>query len=129
MKKFLLLLGVVWCLQADKASDDDIVVPRVVITNFFDIVLSAMNLAASKGDQKAQLSAGTKIAQSLCNIFLLATKRLPNKELMTTEEFRDNMVEALQEMNIPELLAEECQQKRHIFISLLEESEQIVQPS
>lgn len=125
MKKFLLLLGFVGGMQA---HEDDID-PHTVIEIFFNIVINSMNLAlAPKGDKKAQLNACTQIMNSICNICLLTTKP-PRKGLMTTAEFRNNMLATLQEMHIPELLAEECQQKRHIFISLLEESEQIAQPS
>jgi hypothetical protein len=87
-----------------------------------------MNFVASKGDQKAQVSAGTQIINSICNICLLASKRLPTRQIMTSADFHNHLKQTLQEMNIFELLAEEYQNK-NCFISPLQEDEEIAQPS
>lgn len=75
----LLLISIDIHTAADSSSshiqEDESI--RIVISNFFNIIAQGMHLVASKGDKKEQLRAGSQILDSICNIFLFATKRLP----------------------------------------------------
>lgn len=124
MKKVLFLLCLLISYVTFTAPHDDEVELHKLLENFFNIVLNSMNFVAAKGNQKAQLSAGSQILNSVYNICLLASRRLPTEDLLALEVYRHQVITILKKQHATKLLS-----KNSFFISGWKEHEEIVQPS
>ena len=89
---------------------------RMIITNFLNIMAQGMNLVASHGNKEAQLNAGVNILNSLRDILINATKRLPTEDAISPQEFTQRIMSTLDAMHVPELLVEEyCMRSKSLL--------------